>query len=217
MSTSYAAATVAPYAAARRNSSERRWAAGAHVVVAGTATWLLVDGTILLRRAAEHGSSLVLEIIGPGAVLAPTALPEATYLQAATDIGLRRLSRSQAMAGLLHRVASLHERSMVVAYGSAHQRVAWLLTRLAGDAAGEILLPMLQTEMASYLGLTPETIARTLTLMRQRGLLGRVQRGMIEVLRPTELRAVHEAPLRRRRPRNAGAPVPPTMPPGARS
>lgn len=200
MSITCSAGLAATGAPVRRRAPERRWAAGASVEIDDTTAWEIVVGVVLLRREAESGASLVLEILGPGSVLGPAMLPGPVTVHAATALCLRRLPVGLALQGMQRRVAALHERSVVVSYGSATQRVSWLLSELTGPRAdGDVTLALRQTDMASYLGLTPETIARILTAMRESGLLGRVQRGAIEVLRPEALRALHEAPLRRRR------------------
>lgn len=191
---------VPPIQFERGLGPERRWRAGAIVELGPSVIWEIVDGVVLLRRGGEQGPALVLEILPAGTVLGPAGVSEPMEIFAATAVRLKPVSIAQAVPGLLRRIAALHERSIIVAQASADQRMAWLLSGLADAAPRPVItLPLRQTELASYLGLTPETIARTLTAMERRGLLARLRRGVIDVLEPEQLRAVHNARLRRRR------------------
>lgn len=74
-------------------------------------------------------------------------------------MALRSLARTRAHARLLGR-------------GTAVQKLAcFLLEMLARDAAGVIELAMTRQDIADYLGLTIETVSRTLSQMERGGTL----------------------------------------------
>lgn len=66
----------------------------------------------------------------------------------------------------------MHEHSMVL-MKSAEERVAGFLLEMAGRnaAAPSIELPMSRQDIADYLGLTIETVSRTLSQLAQSGII----------------------------------------------
>jgi CRP-like cAMP-binding protein len=83
---------------------------------------------------------------------------------------------------------------------SADEKVASFLLRLAhrvgagtGGAVG-FRLPMTRQDMADYLGLTIETVSRTLTRLRREGLIGFGSPQDVILRRPLELRTLACAP-----------------------
>jgi len=72
---------------------------------------------------------------------------------------------------------------------SAVERVASFLVDLARrtDAGDELQLPMSRQDIADYLGLTIETVSRTLTQMQSRGLIGLSGCRRVRLMRPAEL------------------------------
>ncbi len=173
------------------------WPAGA-VISQAAMPQQVVRGVVLVRRQVEGRRPVVLEILGAGAVLGAEAAGSTS--QAATALQLRPLAPAAAMAGLLHRIAALQDRALITCHGSAEQRLAWLLVRMAGaDQGGVVSLPLGRAEMAGYLGLTPETLSRGLASLRQRGLLGQPARDVLEILRPEALAALCRTPSRQRR------------------
>lgn len=170
------------------------------VLELGAATWEVVRGVVLIRQEVEGRRPLVLEILGPGTMLCAHAAGSGTTACAATPVQLSRGKPTEAVSSLMRRVMAMQERAAIISYGSAEQRMAWLLTSLAAPGGEEeVALPLRRGDMASYLGLTPETVARTLKALRQRGLLGQLELDRVEVLRPEALRALHRMPVRRRR------------------
>lgn len=54
--------------------------------------------------------------------------------------------------------------------------------RLHGECPHQVTLPMTQSDIADYLGLTLETVSRNMTRLRQSGVIARSQRDTIELL-----------------------------------
>ncbi len=80
---------------------------------------------------------------------------------------------------------------MMIGRSSAEERLAWFLTMLlarsAGPRADALDLAMQRQDIADYLGLTIETVSRTFTLFRDRGLLRLPRKRRVEILRPYAL------------------------------
>ena len=77
---------------------------------------------------------------------------------------------------------------MMIGRSSAEERLAWFLTMLAARSGGPdarvLDLAMQRQDIADYLGLTIETVSRTFTLFRDRGLLSLPHKRRVLILRP---------------------------------
>jgi CRP-like cAMP-binding protein len=84
-----------------------------------------------------------------------------------------------------HQVRAARSHCLLLGRKTATERVASFLLEMAGRLEvcpdGRIPLPMGRSDIADYLGLTTETVCRSLTEMRQLGLI-RVQRTSIAIL-----------------------------------
>ena len=115
----------------------------------------------------------------------------------------RELGRRQAVMGMLCAL-------------SAEARVARFLVSLAerfremGYSGKTFNLRMTRQEMGSYLGLTLETVSRTLSAFNEMGLIAIHQRA-VTIHDPDALRSMRRLPPSRSRPRSAGA-RPPARP-----
>ncbi|MBI3515632.1 MAG: helix-turn-helix domain-containing protein [Proteobacteria bacterium] len=136
--------------------------------------------------------------------------PEDTYLAGAVAVGpvtVSRFSRkkvellvavSPLVARLLLRRAcseliAAQDQMLLLGRKTAAERVASFLTQIGRRADGDhIELPMTRTDIADYLGLTIETVSRTMTQLREDGVID-VHRAKVHVLRPAELEARAEA------------------------
>ncbi len=76
---------------------------------------------------------------------------------------------------------------MMIARSSAEERLAWFLIMLArrsgSRGADAFDLAMQRQDIADYLGLTIETVSRTFTLFRDRGLISLPRKRRVEILR----------------------------------
>jgi CRP/FNR family transcriptional regulator, nitrogen fixation regulation protein len=79
---------------------------------------------------------------------------------------------------------------MMIGRSSADERLAWFLTMLAarsGPSARTVNLAMQRQDIADYLGLTIETVSRTFTHFRDRGLINLPHKRLVEILSPRAL------------------------------
>ena len=77
---------------------------------------------------------------------------------------------------LSNELVAAQEQLLLLGRRSAEEKLAWFLLMLADrygvSAAGDVLhLPMRGTDIADYLGLTPETVSRTLSAFKRQGLV----------------------------------------------
>ena len=92
-----------------------------------------------------------------------------------------------------------HDQMLLLGRKSAEEKVAAFLTGFVRRRGGQfdgrvrIRLPMSRQDMADYLGLTIETVSRTLTRFRQEGLIVLATRQELILQRPLELEALAEA------------------------
>lgn len=132
--------------------------------------------------------------------------------EALTPVRLCRFPRRR-LEGLLSVIPSLEhellgeattelvaaqEQMLLLGRKTARERVASFLLMLAkrardhGRPANPIDLPMSRADIADYLGLTTETVSRTITLLRQSKAISAASRGEIEILNQSALEALSE-------------------------
>jgi CRP-like cAMP-binding protein len=97
----------------------------------------------------------------------------------------------------------------MVGRSSAEERLAWFLTMLRDRASAPgrhppvVDLVMQRQDIADYLGLTIETVSRTFTHMKERGLIALATTRRVEILKPEQLErlaaADRDAPICDRR------------------
>ena len=115
-----------------------------------------------------------------------------TALEAALDPEeLSRVLKYLLQAAAIH-ARQLQEERLVTGLPSAEQRIAGFLLNLArrfeshGLPSRQYRLPMSREEMASYLGLAPETVIRTLRKLHSKGLVA-IRTRQIQILEPDAL------------------------------
>jgi CRP-like cAMP-binding protein len=86
---------------------------------------------------------------------------------------------------------------LMIGRSSAEERIAWFLTMIRSRSAplgGNVVeLTMQRRDIADYLGLTIETVSRTFTHFKERGLITLGPKRRVEILRPDELRRLAAA------------------------
>lgn len=159
-------------------------AAGEHVYHEGeptTGIYEIVEGVVILYRTDTEGTRQLLGMRLVGNILAVSGSKEHTCSAVATrPTRLRRLCSPEMEARIAHhpRLASLvlealrlelrytREQLLVVGARSAIGRVAALLLEIADRTGGGVpvfTIPLTRREMADYVGLTLETVSRTMT------------------------------------------------------
>lgn len=162
---------------------------------------LLLEGSVGLAARDEQGVETVVEIFGPGELfLAPAATLGLPYLAsgtALTDVRVLMIPVDVFRAGIAEdpmlsratiELLSRHWRLMVdqvvdLKLRSAERRVARFLVRRLpkGEGPGSGDFPEPRSAIAARLGMTPETLSRTLNTMEQEGLV-RLSGKRIDVL-----------------------------------
>lgn len=188
-------------------------AAGQTVVVEGdprTHGFRVLTGALRLYKALPDGRRQVIDFLAPGEcfgligaesydvsaeAIGPCAL--ARYRRADLEAALR--SNPEFAARLLDAARAdlerAHAQMLLLGRKSAEEKIAsfllLFLNRLGfGADQRRIRLPMSRQDVADYLGLTIETVSRTLTRLRQDGLIALGSPQEVLIRRLTELEAM---------------------------
>ena len=93
--------------------------------------------------------------------------------------------------GATRALALTIDHMMMIGRSSAEERLAWFLTMLAarsgGPSARVLELAMQRQDIADYLGLSIETVSRTFTLFKDRGLINLPHKRLVQILQPDAL------------------------------
>ncbi|NWG53043.1 MAG: helix-turn-helix domain-containing protein [Hydrogenophilaceae bacterium] len=174
-----AQALTAPYARGEEIYAEEEPA---------TYVYRVVSGAVRLTRILSDGRRHISAFLLPGDYFGLEAGPEHRYsAEAIVDsrIALMRRSTIEAQAhgdaGLAQalwkltaqELDRLQEHMLLLGRKSAVQRVAAFLLEMAdrGDGGDSIELPMSRSDIADYLGLTIETVSRTLSQLERDGFI----------------------------------------------
>jgi CRP-like cAMP-binding protein len=173
---------------------ERRFVAGQMLFDQGDATvgvYEVVSGKVRQVRVDPEGRDVVVGIAGPGEMIAEASLFSQTHDCAATAVTnavvrlyrkgtlLAQLERDpQAalsfMATLVKQILNLRIRLERRSIPSARDRVRHYLTANGGGRERTVALPSTLKDLAAELGLTHETLYRTLSEMSARGEIARL-------------------------------------------
>jgi CRP/FNR family transcriptional regulator len=97
-----------------------------------------------------------------------------------------------------HELAAAQDQMVLLGRKSARERVVSFMLMLSNSAArhgrpdGPVSLPMSRSDIADYLGLTIETVSRTLTGLRKQGLIELLDEKHVRLSRRSELREIAE-------------------------
>jgi CRP/FNR family transcriptional regulator len=112
---------------------------------------------------------------------------------------LRELAQSDTRLGiklyeaLSRELMAARELLFTVSQRTAAERIAAFLLALSrrnvrrGESSREIVLPMTRMDIADFLGLTIETVSRTLTKLRSDGVIDLEQCILVSILKPEAL------------------------------
>jgi CRP/FNR family nitrogen fixation transcriptional regulator len=142
----------------------------AYQVVSGTVRTCRFSADGNRQIGAFHGKGDVFGLgIGETHRFAAEAVTDATVLMVRRSVVLTAATRDVALAQALWvhaaaEIARIEEHSLLLGRRSAGERVAsFLLDSASRSEGGVVELPMSRQDIADYLGLTIETISRTLT------------------------------------------------------
>lgn len=170
--------------------------------------FMIVEGMVRLYRLLPDGRRIIVGFIFAGDVVGLSLQDEYLYTaEAVSQVRLRRLSKSQfygrmAQSPALREIVSAHPRDemcaaqdqmMLLLRRSADERVAAFLTFVAKhtgrslDRGSEVHLPMSRTDIADYLGLTIETVSRSISKLRDKGVVKLDGPSRLKVEKPNTL------------------------------
>lgn len=174
----------------------------------------VLQGAVMVSRTMSDGRRQILDIVGPGRLFgfAASARHDCTAiaLTSSTVCALERTAadRSPEVAERVTRdafaeIERLRGLALVLGRMSALERVAHFLCAMVGDedaTSAEIVLPVNRTEIADHLGLTIETVSRTITKLKRLGLLRDVRGETLSLPDCADLRRIaHLSPAQGRR------------------
>jgi CRP/FNR family transcriptional regulator len=159
----------------------------------------VVRGLVRLSKLLPDGRRQITGFLTAGRLLgiAPDGLCVYTA-EAITDVTLCRYRRStferlvdeapgfarRLLTAASHELRAAQDQMLLLGRKTATEKVASFLIWTAdqGDpAADEVDMPMIQSDIADYLGLTLETVCRTLRKLKQDGVIALPRRGRIQI------------------------------------
>jgi CRP-like cAMP-binding protein len=179
----------------------------------------IVSGVMLLSRLTRAGRRCVIGFGFPGDILGYSAgqchisdcdaVTETKVIRHRPDVLLNESGQMHdtLLNAALRQVEAMQDHCMVLGCVSARDRVAAFLSllgnRIGTHAGGRVGfdLPMSRADIADYLGLTTETVSRSLTELRQAKLIAIERVHHVVLLQPNALDALAEgdtAPIRAR-------------------
>lgn len=191
-----------------------KFAAGAAVFWEGDAAshvFEVVSGVLRVFKIMSDGRRVITGFIYPGDLLGVSLKNHYLYTaEAVTKTKVRRFARSrfqdeinqspalrpQLFARLCDEMAAAQDQMVLLARKSAEERVSSFLLlisrRLSGDrqTSPVIEIPMTRLDMADYLGLTIETVSRTMTKLTDRGVIAPSGRHAILIRKLAKLAAL---------------------------
>ncbi len=167
----------------------------------------MLEGVIRIYRIMSDGRRAIMGFIHPGDVLGVSF--QENYLftaEAVTQVKVRRFARGrffakinespvlrpQLFAILCDEMSAAQDQMLLLGRKTAEERVVSFLlaVRRKTDQREEIELPMSRQDIADYLGLTIETVSRTMTSLTRRGLIAPQARHTVALRRLSALREI---------------------------
>lgn len=157
----------------------------------------IVSGIVRMAKIFSDGSRVITVFVHPGEMFGLSAREHyLTDAEAVGDVKLRKLKsdrfrravdnseelRPQFFNWLHQEMASVQARVVMLARKKAEERICDLLLTLArrandkGNRLVEIEIPISRVDMADYLGLSIETVSRTMTNLIKRGVIRSITR-----------------------------------------
>jgi len=169
------------------------------------------EGAVKIYKLLPDGRRQITGFLFPGDFLGLTHNESYAYsAEAVTQTTLCRFPRrklealleemprlEQRLLGMAsHELAAAQDQMMLLGRKSARERVVSFLLALSnalvrhGQPGNPILLPMNRTDMADYLGLTIETVSRTVTQLKADGLIQLQDEKRVSLVKPEALREI---------------------------
>ncbi|MGE0232754.1 MAG: helix-turn-helix domain-containing protein [Flavobacteriaceae bacterium] len=153
----------------------------------------LVEGAMMLYRLLPDGRRQIVALLSPGDYFGLTSAAEydctAEVLRPSRVAAYDRDACSgaggfqQVLAGhLVEKLSAMHAHMVLLGRKSAMERLATFLAELAGrveEGQARIRLSMTRQEIADYLGLTIETVSRSFSDLRRRGVIAMERQDLI--------------------------------------
>ncbi len=202
---------VAAICGATRNLPETRLKQGVNLFHQGDRVhWIyqVKTGVVRLTRLLENGRRQVIAFGYPGDIVGfPLDGQHHTDCEGLSNATLQRYRRSALEDGdgdpqmhrdllqaALREISAMQDHFMMLGRKSALEKVAsfiCVLTDRVGQSVGnykQVSLPMSRSDIADFLGLTTETVSRSLTQLRKRKAIAIDNIYTIVILRPDVLR-----------------------------
>lgn len=191
-----------------------KFAAGTAVFWEGDAAehvFAVVEGVLRIHRLLPDGRRVITGFMYPGDLIGISLRDRYLYTaEAVTATKVRRFARPrfqeeiskspalgpQLFARLCDEMAAAQDQMVLLARKSAEERVCSFLLAIArrlsvvGQAASVVDIPMTRLDMADYLGLTIETVSRTMTRLASRGVIAANGRHAVVIRKPDILAAL---------------------------
>lgn len=144
------------------------------------------SGAVMVYRILDDGRRQVVEVVFPGGICGldagefhestcETLMPSVLRSYKMIELSRSDTLRARVVQKLQRQVSAMHEHAVSLGRKTAEERICSLIVRLGDQTASKISqsvsLPMSRTEIADYLGLTLETVCRTITSLSRRKLL----------------------------------------------
>jgi CRP-like cAMP-binding protein len=191
-----------------RRRAVKRGEVIAHEGDLGNALFIVEQGKLAIRTVTEDGESILLDIVGPGAVVGEMALLRADRERSATiealDAGVLRVLTADmfnqlrvshpsvtdaVLAIMAERIDRLTRQLAEVLYLGVDRRIArriWQIASLYGGPSSQTKVPLTQQDVAHLVGATRPTVNQSLKKLEARGAI-ELSRGAITIKDPREL------------------------------
>lgn len=150
----------------------------------------VTEGILRMVKILSDGRRVITAFMHPGDLVSVSLQEHYLYTaEAVTSVKIRRCARSrfqdeitrfpelrpQLFSHLCEEMAAAQEQMVLLARKSAEEKVCSFILKTARRSRQEprleIALPMSRLDMADYLGLTIETVSRTMTSLTSRGVI----------------------------------------------
>lgn len=141
------------------------------------------SGAVMVYRLLDDGRRQVVEVVFPGGVCGlangdehdsccETLMPTVLRSHKRNALAQSDALRTRVVESLQRQLAAAHDHTVSLGRKTAEERVCTLILRLQEHVGADaVALPMSRTEIADYLGLTLETVCRTISALMRRKLV----------------------------------------------